>query len=1116
MDSNATVGSLPDAPDSMGNIPLPPPNANATGAPNNFSLKPEAPTGELNIRSALKLAIKAKKEKRTVLNVDLPIDFVISLFKMAKGDTINLNVVRDMFKHVHSGLSEDDPFAAMKKDFMDTLVAAHQGNGNSELLKKEFDSFKKAVCALVPNGSVTNHAAAAESAGESRSSTASPTSSDNQTLVAHVVEEIVASNVATTSEPKTVVKTRGDNGKPAQVKRARKSGGSKSTLSARSSNDVKEHSPEIDTDGMDRLEREEGEDLNQLSPSSEAASETPPTTREASVTSHTEQSASHEEVGSPAMETPSLAVPTPSPGTSRDQIPDEQNNSQPAQEQPAEVQTVQPVVNPKKRRAATSTEKQQRKRSSSAITKVSKSKTMKYCVDSDSSDDERSKRKKKKPNNSQAAKDQFRNDSLTWFIFRCLEYGLQVQRDNPEKRLITVKREEKIANFLKDNDTKTDTTLLRAPIDLKTRFPDENNYRFCLDYFRKLALNLGKRLKKETLRTGPVPENPPSLHLIGPTYLDYTDDSSKVLEKAGKSFHTVNNLLYKTLRSKEIEKPCIEAAAKLNALEKHMFLDSRKGLTGDDVNRLPCPVIDVMSRADLFSDDLKRIVTSASISIIKGLGKAAGIDTTLFEMETIAAANPDQIIDILNQAPQSADGNYSPDGIKCWKTTQQLSKMSLTAFNRYLNKKKEESIKAMVEIAKCKKKNQMATARAIFGDIIAEQEDVPEDAHEDLLNIKFGTNIDLWHDNFRRQMEEILGKLPDFLKPEFAGNILNYCGVKVYGINTVQLYSKPPGVRTPAHMENSLMASINWNIGPGTCIWFSVPYEYWGKVEALVNEHRQIWQNQDYWPDEEELLQAGIPVIKFEQKRDELVYVNTGSFHWVQSTGFCVNISWNVGQPTFPQLATSVIAAEHNLTTGHIANVPLVNTIWNMAREKLFCEHDREMYPCMRNVMLRTLGHCKMYLDYADHHEWGMEDVGHWENQEKIYRCSDCQCEIFNIIRWAVKKEDKEFLDDPWSYCSQCKPQEEFMDGREIRYTYFYSIGELAQVYDDFVPPEGNDKFVAPVHNDDIDDDDIGNPESDDEDIVDSDHDDDDIGDPEPVDGIDAPEHDDEFVAPEE
>ena len=64
-----------------------------------------------------------------------------------------------------------------------------------------------------------------------------------------------------------------------------------------------------------------------------------------------------------------------------------------------------------------------------------------------------------------------------------------------------------------------------------------------------------------------------------------------------------------------------------------------------------------------------------------------------------------------------------------------------------------------------------------------------------------------------------------------------------------------------------------------------------------------------WWPDLAELEQNGIPVMRlvqfmiFEnilifrctQKPGDLVFLNSGTVHWVQATGWCNNIAWNVG-----------------------------------------------------------------------------------------------------------------------------------------------------------------------------------------------------------------------------
>jgi hypothetical protein len=50
-----------------------------------------------------------------------------------------------------------------------------------------------------------------------------------------------------------------------------------------------------------------------------------------------------------------------------------------------------------------------------------------------------------------------------------------------------------------------------------------------------------------------------------------------------------------------------------------------------------------------------------------------------------------------------------------------------------------------------------------------------------------------------------------------------------------------------------------------------------------------------WWPNLEDLYEANVPVYRFIQRPGDLVWLNTGTVHWVQAIGWCNNISWNVG-----------------------------------------------------------------------------------------------------------------------------------------------------------------------------------------------------------------------------
>jgi len=102
--------------------------------------------------------------------------------------------------------------------------------------------------------------------------------------------------------------------------------------------------------------------------------------------------------------------------------------------------------------------------------------------------------------------------------------------------------------------------------------------------------------------------------------------------------------------------------------------------------------------------------------------------------------------------------------------------------------------------------------------------------------IKFGTNVDLSDERkWRAQLQELM-KLPAFARVVSASNMLTHVGHVILGMNTVQLYMKVPGSRTPGHQENNNFCSININIGPGDCEWFGVPDAYWGAIHNLCEK----------------------------------------------------------------------------------------------------------------------------------------------------------------------------------------------------------------------------------------------------------------------------------------
>lgn len=106
------------------------------------------------------------------------------------------------------------------------------------------------------------------------------------------------------------------------------------------------------------------------------------------------------------------------------------------------------------------------------------------------------------------------------------------------------------------------------------------------------------------------------------------------------------------------------------------------------------------------------------------------------------------------------------------------------------------------------------------------------------------------------------------------------------------------GSRTPGHQENLNMPAVNINIGPEDTEWFCTPEKYWKDICILCKKHGKIIstskvfklrnnQGIDYlsgawWPDLQELEDAGIPVMRLTQKPGDIVWLNAGTVHWVQ------------------------------------------------------------------------------------------------------------------------------------------------------------------------------------------------------------------------------------------
>uniref|UniRef100_A0A673N7A7 [histone H3]-trimethyl-L-lysine(27) demethylase n=1 Tax=Sinocyclocheilus rhinocerous TaxID=307959 RepID=A0A673N7A7_9TELE len=320
----------------------------------------------------------------------------------------------------------------------------------------------------------------------------------------------------------------------------------------------------------------------------------------------------------------------------------------------------------------------------------------------------------------------------------------------------------------------------------------------------------------------------------------------------------------------------------------------------------PTPSIYLENKRDAFFPPLHQFCTNAAnpVTVIRGLAGALKLDLGLFSTKTLVDANPEHLVEVRTQLSQPTDENWDVTGSrKMWRFESSRSHTTIARYAQYQALSFQESLRE--ENEKKGQKDHSDTESA-------PSENVVRRRRGPFKHIKFGTNIDLSDEKkWKLQLAE-LSKLPAFVRVVSAGNLLSHVGHTILGMNTVQLYMKVPGSRTPGHQENNNFCSVNINIGPGDCEWFAVPEPYWGVINDFCEKNNINYLMGSWWPNLEDLYEASVPVYRFIQRPGDLVWLNTGTVHWVQAIGWCNNIAWNVGPLTAHQYKLAVERFEWN------------------------------------------------------------------------------------------------------------------------------------------------------------------------------------------------------------
>ncbi|XP_033096084.1 histone demethylase UTY-like isoform X2 [Anneissia japonica] len=448
----------------------------------------------------------------------------------------------------------------------------------------------------------------------------------------------------------------------------------------------------------------------------------------------------------------------------------------------------------------------------------------------------------------------------------------------------------------------------------------------------------------------------------------------------------------------------------------------------------PTPSVFIESKHDAYSEALAHhcLQPNQPITVIRGLAAALKLDLGLFSTKTLVEANSEHTVEVRTQRQQPPDENWDMAGLKkVWKCNSNRSFTTIAKFAQYQASSFQESLREEAERSSQDYHN---------SDADPSSNKRKRTVGKEFKMLKFGTNVDLSDENkWKKQLHE-LSKLPVFTRIVSAANMLSHVGYQILGMNTVQLYMKVPGSRTPGHQENNNFCSVNINIGPGDCEWFAVPEPYWGVIHNLCEKNGINFLTGSWWPVLEDLYEENVPVYRFVQRPGDLVWVNAGAVHWVQAVGWCNNIAWNVGPLKAYQFKLAVERYEWNKLQNYKSIVPLMHLSWNMARNLKVS--DPEYFEMVNYCLMRSLRKCQMTLDSLKEENVQVHWHGRSKNEAAHY-CVNCEEEVFNVL-FTTEKDRKYEVN-----CEDCaRRASPNLEGFVILKQY--TMEDLMQVYDGF------------------------------------------------------------------
>jgi len=211
--------------------------------------------------------------------------------------------------------------------------------------------------------------------------------------------------------------------------------------------------------------------------------------------------------------------------------------------------------------------------------------------------------------------------------------------------------------------------------------------------------------------------------------------------------------------------------------------------------------------------------------------------------------------------------------------------------------------------------------------------------------------------------------------------------------------------------------------------------------KTSVQKNNVDYLHGSWWPDMEQLREAGIPCYRFMQRPGDLVWVNVGCVHWVQASGWCNNIAWNVGPMTERQLVFALERYEWNKSQRYQSIVAMGLLTWNLARNLRITSAG--LHREIKKVLQQSLRISMQTQAFIRAKGLTVRFHGRRKNEPAHY-CGICDEEVFNNL--FIKENEKKYV----VHCLRCSLE---MDPNLKNFICLeeYKEEELLQTYDDFI-----------------------------------------------------------------